>query len=334
MGENAPPLLCPISHEKALNTMISFLSILFVLVGLIGSQHPDEPSPATQSATQSGKQSRKQQEASKKSTERAVDEPSTRPATRPTTHPAKGVRAPAVQGSPEALSLAQKAKAYAGGEQGWAKVQNIVFTFFGGRRVLWDRKSGRVRIEPYGKVTRVDPEGSKSQVMYYETKKDRGWIGGKQTKTTTTIARATWVNDTYWLLFALKLLDPGTKLRVMGLDEGWMGEKKPDPGMIRLHMSFENVGETPKNEYVVWIQEKTGKIHRWDYYQTSMKKPISWFFEDYKKVGPLFLSLKRSQVHGKGTLLLQDVAINVQIPESTWKSEDLVLDRIGRKSSR
>ena len=294
-------------------------TILFSMLLVPGFQNGQEPnSPA--------RQEKGEQATSKSATTGAQTKPTSRPTSRPKRNPATG--------SPEALALAKKAKNYAGGHAAWQKVDNIVFTFWGGRRVLWDKKNGMVRIEPFGKVTRVDPKGSMANVMLYDIGKDKGWIGGKSDKITTKVARGTWVNDTYWLLFALKILDPGTKLRIMAIDEGWMGEKKPDPGVSRLHLSFDNVGETPRNEYVVWIEQKTGKITRWDYYQTTMKKPLSWHFEGYKKVGPLLLSLKRAAIHKRGVLELSDVAINVQIPASTWKSQELVLDRIGRKPDR
>ena len=299
-------------YEISMNGLCCYPLFLSVLV-FCGFQDPEVSKSPKPEAGQSSS--------------RPVSRPKSRPTSRPVGSPARN---PA-RGSPEALAIAKKAKTYSGGDVAWSKVKNLVFTFRGHRRMLWDRKKGLVRIEPFGKVTRADPEGARKQVMLYDQRKDKGWIGGKSDKVTTKIARATWVNDTYWLLFSLKLLDPGTRLRIMAIDEGSMGEKKPDPGILRLHMSFDNVGVTPKNEYVAWIEQKTGKILRWDYYRTSMEKPLSWYFEGYKKVGPLLLSLKRTRVHDKGVLLLEDVDINVPIPDSIWKSTELMLGQIGRK---
>ena len=53
-------------------------------------------------------------------------------------------------GSKQALSLARRIADFASGSDRWSKVDNIVFTVASGgtkRRLYWDRKAAKVRIE-------------------------------------------------------------------------------------------------------------------------------------------------------------------------------------------
>src|SRR5687768_14239715 len=77
---------------------------------------------------------------------RPMTRPATRPESRPRPSPQTRPQASAT-GSPEALALARKVYEFAGGLEGWVKVDSIVFTFAGRHRLLWDVKGGKVRIE-------------------------------------------------------------------------------------------------------------------------------------------------------------------------------------------
>ncbi len=202
-----------------------------------------------------------------------------------------------------ALALGRKVAAFAGGSDGWAKVHNIAFTFLGRRRLLWDRRTHRVRVEMLGRPAKV---------LLYDIRQDDGLGLGNGR-----IAKAAWINDFYWLLVPLKVLDPGVRLSI---DDRQKGDPKD---VVRLHLRFDHVGMTPKNEYVLHVDSKTGRVLRWDYFARAGATPRSWKFAGYTKIGPLMLSLERPGK--KGVFRLSDVVINGPIPDKAWSSPDPLL---------
>ena len=92
-----------------------------------------------------------------------------------------------------------------------------------------------------------------------------------------------WVNDSYWLLAPLKLRDQGVKIQYEGLKDV-QGAKREV-----LHLSFQQVGLTPNDQYLLYIDPQTNLVTAWDY----MPKPdtsenMSW--ENYQKAGGLLLA--------------------------------------------
>ncbi len=96
-------------------------------------------------------------------------------------------------------------------------------------------------------------------------------------------AYARWVNDSYWLLAPLKLLDAGVRLSYVGtrVVEGRQYE------VIRT--TYEAVGLTPGDKYNFYIDPTTHRVTYWDY-QADTPKAVSGTWEKYEKFGPLTLS--------------------------------------------
>lgn len=72
-------------------------------------------------------------------------------------------------------------------------------------------------------------------------------------------AFARWTNDSYWLLAPLKVLDPGVKLAYEGQKE--IGGAQCEA----LRLSFADVGLTPGDQYVLYIDPETKLPRAWDY---------------------------------------------------------------------
>ena len=92
-----------------------------------------------------------------------------------------------------------------------------------------------------------------------------------------------WVNDSYWLLAPLKLLDRGTNLSYEG--DGSIDGKKCE--MLRL--SFGKVGLTPKDNYLFYIDSETKMPVHWDYMPAPQKK-VSGTWEKFQDFGGLKLA--------------------------------------------
>ena len=60
----------------------------------------------------------------------------------------------------------------------------------------------------------------------------------------------------------------------------------------RIQLSFNDVGVTPENKYIVYVDPFTNELAQWDFYPTadSEKPRFSTPWTDYKKHGNLKLS--------------------------------------------
>ena len=175
------------------------------------------------------------------------------------------------QDSDRAQQLAREVFQASGGDN-WAKVKRMKFTFLveeNGKelaraqhdwdlagqtdRVVWKDKDVTVNLAAPG-------EGEEAKAAY-----------------------ARWVNDSYWLLAPLKVLDPGVKLEHLG---------QRDCGGATceaLQLSFDQVGLTPGDKYVLYVDPQTKLVRAWDY-QPSPEKTMHGTWEKYEDHGGLKLS--------------------------------------------
>ncbi|CAN5460177.1 hypothetical protein BH18VER1_BH18VER1_10010 [soil metagenome] len=189
----------------------------------------------------------------------------------------------------EADALAREVWQASGGEN-WSKVKALRFTFVveeGGNQLAsaehqWDLRAGTDRVKWKGKDVTVNLASPAQDA------------DGKA-------AYARWVNDSYWLLVPLKVLDPGVKRAYDG--------KKESEGVTyeTLRLTFEQVGLTPGDQYVLYIDPATKLVRAWDYIpdaQTTMH--ATW--ENYQTLGGLQLST----VHhfGGKTIRFADVHVS------------------------
>ena len=131
---------------------------------------------------------------------------------------------------------------------------------------------------------------------------DGAAVTGESAQSAGAAAYERWVNDSYWLLLPLKLLDPGVR-------------RTQEPARERdgrsfeiLSLEFDHVGLTPGDHYWLYIDPATGRITRWDMVlegQTEPPRAIS--FEGYQAVGPLMLALDHVTDDGKRHVLFEDV---------------------------
>ncbi len=84
-------------------------------------------------------------------------------------------------------------------------------------------------------------------------------------------AYARWVNDSYWLLAPLKIRDKGVKVEATGPKD------LNGVSLETIQLSFENVGLTPTDRYVFYIDPQTKLPRAWDYIpQTGEGLQATW----------------------------------------------------------
>jgi hypothetical protein len=113
-------------------------------------------------------------------------------------------------------------------------------------------------------------------------------------------AYARWVNDSYWLLAPLKIRDRGVKVEA--------GGPKDLNGVAyeTLRLRFENVGLTPTDQYVFYIDPKSKLPLAWDYIPASgTGMQATW--EKFQSFGGLNLATEHS--FGSKTIKLTDIKV-------------------------
>jgi hypothetical protein len=195
-----------------------------------------------------------------------------------------------------AQELAQEVWRASGGEN-WKDVTAIRFTFIveqEGKQLAraehhWDVVAGTDHV----KWTAKDGTAKDETVNLQSPPQDGD---GKA-------AYARWVNDSYWLLAPLKVLDPGVKLSHGGTKETQGVECE------LLRLSFEQVGLTPGDQYVLYVDPQTKLVRAWDYIP-GPEKVMHSTWENYQQFGGLKLATEH-QFEGR-TIRFADVAVEMR----------------------
>ncbi len=184
-------------------------------------------------------------------------------------------KTPALEADTKAQQLAKEVWIASGGEN-WSGVKQIRFTFIveeGGKELAhaehdWNVAAGTDRVQWKGKDVTVNV-----------------YVPGSDEEAKAAYAR--WVNDSYWLLAPLKVLDKGVTLTAEG-------QKESDGVMCEtLRLSFASVGLTPGDQYLLYIDPQTKLVRAWDY----VPKPenvMHGTWDKYERFGGLTLSTEHN----------------------------------------
>ena len=185
----------------------------------------------------------------------------------------------------KAMAIADEVMLAMGGRQAWDNTQYLSWTFFGNRKHTWDKKNTRCRIEsPKQNLTILlnleDNTGSvrKGEEIFSSQDSLDKYLE---------MGRRWWINDSYWLVMPFKLKDSGVTLKYSGKGTTVEGRSSDV-----LELTFSNVGVTPDNKYLVYVDDKTRLVTQWDYYtdyedkEERFKSPWS----NYQKYGEILLS--------------------------------------------
>jgi hypothetical protein len=178
----------------------------------------------------------------------------------------------------------------ASGGENWSKITRLQFTFVveqDGKELAraehdWDVKKGTDHVKWKGKEATVTlanpPQDDNGKAAY-----------------------ARWVNDSYWLLAPLKVLDPGVKL-------AHEGSKDLDGTACEmLRLTFEQVGLTPGDQYVLYIDPQTKLMRAWDYVPEP-GKVMHGTWEKYED----FAGLKLATEHNFGGRIIRFVDVKAE----------------------
>jgi len=187
----------------------------------------------------------------------------------------------------------------------WDETRYFAWNFFGARNLLWDKKTGDVRIEiPKDDMTilvnvmKNTGRVQKGNEEYtHRDSLDKFLERGKNI----------WINDSYWLVMPFKLKDSGVTLKYVK-----EGKTQADEAADILSLTFKGVGKTPDNKYWVYVDKANKLITQWDFYTkaSDAEARFSTPWGEYKKHGNLLLSGDRGQRDLTNIAVLNDVPSN------------------------
>jgi len=233
--------------------------------------------------------------------------------------------APPPPPDPAADALARRVIDIQGGPS-WDKARFISFTFVLDRNgqpaavfpQQWDRLTGDYRVS--GK----DPNGVPFVVVENViTKVGKAWQNGVAVtdpaalQNLLTLGYRRFINDTYWLLMPLKMLDPGVYRTSMGERTDACGRKWDVVKVI-----FDQGPNVPTDIYWAWINRDSGLVEEWDMKLAGSpadEHPVEVFFHDFKRVGGVLISTRR-EVRGKNqTVRIDDLKILAEVPKGAFE---------------
>jgi hypothetical protein len=223
---------------------------------------------------------------------------------------------------PRAVELAASVMEALGGQAAWDNTRYLRFDFAverEGRKLVrshtWDKWQGRYRLES------VTPEGKPAVVlMNLHDREGDAWVDGQQLageeeKKALERAFGAWTNDTYWLLMPYKLRDPGVLLAAAGEETSEVGT------WDKLHLRFENVGLTPKDQYWVYVNRSTRLVDRWDFVLKGEDVPPTTFlWKGWKRVGNVMLASERENAKDGRMITFPVLEAPASLPDSVFES--------------
>ncbi|MBA2623444.1 MAG: hypothetical protein H0U88_07500 [Chthoniobacterales bacterium] len=179
------------------------------------------------------------------------------------------------EGNAKARQLATEVWKASGGEN-WNKVKELHFTFIveqDGQQIAaaehrWDLGAGTDHVKWKDKEATVNLASPAQDEL------------GKS-------AYARWVNDAYWLLAPLKVLDPGVTLTYEGVKESEGAQCET------LRLTFAGVGLTPGDQYLLYIDSQTKLVRAWDYLPKA-DNVMHGTWENYQDFGGLKLATEHN----------------------------------------
>ena len=205
------------------------------------------------------------------------------------------------------------------GGPAWEKARYFEFTFNverGSERVTsfperWDRTMGNYR------VSGRDPKGNDFVViMNVNTKKGRAWLNGEEVHDsrlddTLALGYRRFLNDTYWLLMPLRMIDAGVQREAMG-------ERTDSCGR-----TWDVVKVTLENDTSwAWINRDSGIVEEWDMRLQGApadEPPVQVMFHDYGRYGGVLISTRREVRNKNQTVRLDDLKVSSDVPKMAFE---------------
>ena len=224
----------------------------------------------------------------------------------------------------KAIELTDRMMNAMGGARAWSETRYLRFDFVvkaDGKELarhqhLWDKFTGRYRIQ--GKLK----DGKSYCILYEDINKKTGRVfvdgkllTGKDADDKLQYGYNRFINDTYWIIMPWKLKDPGVSLRYDGLQQDSLSGMKYEV----IHLSFDQVGLTPKDQYWAFINPETYLMDKWRFFLQDSEDG-SYYWKNWKSYGVLKFSDDKEDVNGHRTIKTENIELFDQVHDSSFSS--------------
>ena len=229
-------------------------------------------------------------------------------------------------------SVAVKAYDALGGADAFAALPLLQFNFGfdrGGEitvrnKHLWNKHTGDYRIE-----YNDSPDSSYVILFNVNTREGQAYLNGTELAAEENGQRveraySSFINDSYWLLAPMKMMDDG----VVRSYEADSSSEMVDV----VKMTFEGVGLTPGDQYWMYVDKESGRLARWSFVLQGNPDaaPRAFDWEGYEtfttEQGPLSFSTRKQSVGAPFALLTDGVKIYTEAPEGMMSNPNAMLD--------
>lgn len=215
----------------------------------------------------------------------------------------------------KAITIADSVMTAMGGWKNWNDTRYIKWNFFGRRTLLWDKQTGNVRIEV--------PADSLQLLVNVQTKQGKATEKGIEVSDSTRLkelmqqAYEIWVNDSYWLVMPFKLKDSGVTLKYVG-----EGTSQDEKAVEVLQLTFNEVGVTPENKYLVSVDKISNLVSEWSFYAKASDDTARFTtpWKDYQPYGKILLSGDR------GRSKLSEIAVFEEVEEGVFEGFEVKIN--------
>lgn len=238
-----------------------------------------------------------------------------------------------------AVTVAQRMLEALGGWEAWQQTRYLRFGFVVERdgepsavppQHLWDRWTGDYRVEG---IRRIGEEETMGMVLFNVQTMDgsaytRDAAGNWQAVDDDELAgwldwgNGRFTNDTYWLLMPYKLQDPGVIL------ESEVSETIDEVEYRVVHLSFDNAGRSPGDQYWAFIHPETWLMERWAYILEGQEPPrVEWAWTEWGPYGRLMLSRTKvlQDPQRQMRIIFEPLAVLESVDEEIFSNPDLPL---------
>lgn len=223
-------------------------------------------------------------------------------------------------------SIAYRTYEALGGPDAWQSVNYLRFTFAieseGNRRPiahhLWNRRTGDYRVEWSSQ------EGDTTFVVLFNINTQEGdayanaeAVSGERSADLLQQAYRRYINDTYWMLAPVKLLDEGVNRTYL-----------PDSSTTEtavLHITFGNVGLTPGDQYWHYIDRETNRTRRWAYHlqgYSDDQSPSNFRWMNYEQFetpeGPIWIATRKEALDASRAILTDRIEVSGDVPDDMF----------------
>ncbi len=208
-----------------------------------------------------------------------------------------------------------------GGDQGFQQARYFEFDFVvlrngaevSRRSHRWDRHRGDYRLRFNARTDTVVAVFNVNDARSGVVRVNGQDISGPREDSLLTGAYARHINDSYWLIMPYKWRDPGVTLSSQGRQTDGQGKEWD---VVKL--TFAQVGLTPQNEYLAFINPQTGLMERWHHFPSAGAQPAIYDWNRWQQFGPIMLATEKPSPDGSAVIRFDNVRVETRVPQGAF----------------